>query len=106
MCEKCYHVRFPVDRKSYPRPLFIRGRWFWRRSEMLIKSVTRAPTKQVLFLILGVYIEVGGGGGGGSKRGSPGPPFYPPKTLPPGIQPEPVPDLETGSWTLPNLVCG
>ena len=83
MCEKCYHVRFPVDRKSYPRPLFIRGRWFWRRSEMLIKSVTRAPTKQVLFLILGVYIEVGGGGGEGGQKGGPrGPLFTPPKPYP------------------------
>ena len=60
-CEKIYHVRLPVDRKSYPRPLFIRGRWSSRRSFCHFFAVDLSPTKHVLFSILGVYIEVGGG---------------------------------------------
>jgi hypothetical protein len=61
MCKKINHVRFPVDQKSYPRPLFIRGRWFRRRSFLYVFCVTSDEKKQVLFSILGVYIEVGGG---------------------------------------------
>jgi hypothetical protein len=70
MCKKINHVRFPVDQKSYPRPLFIRGRWFRRRSFLYVFCVTSDEKKQVLFSILGVYIEVGGGGKGG-PRGPP-----------------------------------
>ena len=81
MRKKIYHVRRSVDRKSYPRPLSIRGRWFRGCSFLYISSVTPIMVSPSAFFDFRRLYRGGGGGGtgqrmGGGQKASHGGPFW------------------------------